>query len=148
MISPNIPKQHSFTSSDQFTLLRVLDKGIFADIFLAETRPPSNSDSGPLSEPETESKDAFSPQTQDLQPIFYALKILPKARLIENNESRNASTEKSILIKAREANHPFIVRLISTFQTENHLYFVLDFATGGNLMEHIQREAFGLERAR
>ena len=106
---------------EDFTLLTTIGKGNFANVILAESK-------------------------SDQQ--LYAIKTLRKDFLIENDEVKGPKTEKSVLMKAREFDHPFIVGLFSTFQTETRLCTVLEFCSGGDLMFQIQKGGFGFVRAR
>ena len=72
---------------------------------------------------------------------LYAVKILKKEHLIENEEVKCITQEKEALLTAAKESHPFIVRIYSTFQTEVRVYFVMEFLPGGDLMFHIQRGA-------
>ena len=73
---------------------------------------------------------------------LYAIKFLRKDYLAENDEAYRPIAEKDALVKAREGQFPFIVRLESTFQTESRLCFVLEYIKGGDLMFHLQERAF------
>lgn len=66
---------------------------------------------------------------------LYALKSIPKENIAESKVTR-AFSERNILM---EASHPFITRLISTFQTEDKLYLVLEYVQGGDLLHHINK---------
>lgn len=46
-------------------------------------------------------------------------------------------TEKEILAGI---NHPFLVRMISSFQDERKLYFVLEYCPGGELFEYLTQQ--------
>ena len=70
---------------------------------------------------------------------LYAVKIIKKALLIENDEVAQVTAEKNALLMAANRGHPFIVRIRATFQTETRVYFVRDHMSGGNLMFHIQK---------
>jgi len=59
---------------------------------------------------------------------IYAMKVLSK---------KHIKSEKNILMKLQ---HPFLVGLNYSFQTEDKLYFILDYVNGGELFYHLQRE--------
>ena len=40
----------------------------------------------------------------------------------------------------KELDHPFIVRLVASFQTPNNLYMLLEYCENGNLYEFIERK--------
>ena len=61
---------------------------------------------------------------------LFALKILKKKYIIEKRQEEHIMTEKQILAQIE---HPFLVRLYSTFQDEKKLYFVLEYCPGGEL---------------
>ena len=106
---------------EQFNFLTTLEKGNFAKVMLAESK--SNHQ-------------------------LYAIKILKKELLIQNDEVKGSKIEKSVLLKAREHDHPFIAGLISTFYTEPRLYFVIEYCPGGDLSHHIQEGQFDVARSR
>ena len=70
---------------------------------------------------------------------LYAVKIIKKELLIENDDVKQVKAEKDTLIVAAQEKHPFIVQIRSTFQTETRVYFVLDHMSGGDLMFHLQK---------
>jgi serine/threonine protein kinase len=71
--------------------------------------------------------------------VFYALKILKKALIIQTDQVQHTITEKNVL---QQINHPFIVNLRYAFQSERNLYLVLDFANGGDLFFHLKKVFF------
>jgi len=68
---------------------------------------------------------------------IYAMKVLDKKHILEHNEVEHTLSEKNILQKLH---HPFLVNLNYSFQTEDKLYFILDYVNGGELFYHLQRE--------
>ncbi|MCJ1286368.1 Serine/threonine kinase [Xylographa opegraphella] len=78
---------------------------------------------------------------------LYAIKIQKKNRLVENGETSSPWTERRILTRATSTDHPFIVKLYATFQTETELYFVLEYLSGGDLLFFIQRSEFSAQRS-
>jgi|EP00161_Ancyromonas_sigmoides_P006997 serine/threonine protein kinase len=68
---------------------------------------------------------------------IYALKIIKKETLIRRQKIKHTKSEKSILIAAND--HPFLVGLKYSFQSEDKLYLVLDYISGGELFYHLQK---------
>ena len=67
---------------------------------------------------------------------LYAMKILKKSTLNENDMMRYAFTEKEVMA---HIDHPYIVKLRYAFQNEHFLYLFMDYMPGGNLSERIER---------
>lgn len=78
---------------------------------------------------------------------LFALKVIKKELIVEQDELSNVRVEKNVLLKATQEKHPFIVHLQASFQTETRLYFVMEYVSGGDLMFHAQRGPFGTEKA-
>lgn len=68
---------------------------------------------------------------------IYAMKVLDKKHILDHNEVEHTLAEKHILQKLH---HPFLVNLNYSFQTEDKLYFILDYVNGGELFFHLQKE--------
>jgi len=75
---------------------------------------------------------------------FYAIKVLDKRILISQNQTHSIFREKEVLTAVE---HPFIVALRYSFQTEDHLCFCLDFIEGGNMYTDLMRGPYTHERA-
>eukprot|EP01136_Pigoraptor_vietnamica_P018677 Opistho-1_new@65381 len=67
---------------------------------------------------------------------LYAMKVLRKADMIERKKIKRVLTEREILATAR---HPFIVTLYYSFQTEDKLYFIMEYCAGGEFFRMLQR---------
>ncbi|GAA5806906.1 hypothetical protein MFLAVUS_000254 [Mucor flavus] len=70
--------------------------------------------------------------------ILYAMKVLKKASLfVHAKNAEHTKAERQIL---EEVGHPFIVQLYYAFQTNDRLYLILEYATGGELFTHMATE--------
>ena len=67
---------------------------------------------------------------------LFAMKVLKKSNIVKRKQVEHTKTERRVL---GAINHPFVVRLHYAFQTEEKLYFVLDYAAGGELFFHLSR---------
>ncbi|SMQ54292.1 unnamed protein product [Zymoseptoria tritici ST99CH_1A5] len=105
---------------DHFNFLAVLGKGNFGKVMLAETKTSKQ---------------------------LYAIKVLKKEFIIENDEVESTRSEKRVFLIANKERHPFLLNLYACFQTETRVYFVMEYISGGDLMLHIQRGQFGTKRA-
>ncbi|KAI9255992.1 kinase-like domain-containing protein [Sporodiniella umbellata] len=106
---------------EDFSFLAVLGKGNFGKVMLAEEK-------------------------HDKQ--LYAIKMLKKRFIIDNDEIESVRSEKRVFQAANKARHPFLINLHSSFQTESRVYFVMEYVKGGDLMWHIQRGQFSERRAK
>ncbi|KAF2193845.1 Pkinase-domain-containing protein [Zopfia rhizophila CBS 207.26] len=67
----------------------------------------------------------------------YAIKVLDKRHIIKEKKVKYVNIEKDTLNRLTE--HPGIVRLYYTFQDDRSLYFVLDLASGGELLGFLKK---------
>ncbi|TPX32251.1 hypothetical protein SmJEL517_g04588 [Synchytrium microbalum] len=106
---------------DDFTFLAVLGKGAFGKVMLAEERKSGK---------------------------MVAIKALRKDHYIQTQDVESIRSELRVFLIASRGHHPFLVNLYSCFQTKTRVYFVMDYAAGGDLMFHIQAGRFTMDRIR
>lgn len=66
---------------------------------------------------------------------LYAMKVLSKREMIARNKIKRALAEQEILATS---NHPFIVTLYHSFQSEDHLYLCMEYCMGGEFFRALQ----------
>jgi len=136
---------------DRPTFNRIL--GSLQDIIARETQQRLSILNEKLGAPEV-----VNIQFKDLQPIailgagtfgrvslvqhkvtkeVYALKALIKAEVVMHKQQANVVQEKNVMI---QSNHPFILRLYTTFKDTTKLYMLLEFVQGGELFSHLRKE--------
>lgn len=67
---------------------------------------------------------------------LFAIKTIRKAILVQSHKVHTVFNERNILVKAK---HPFIVELLSAFQTEAKFYLVLEYVPGGELFTYVKK---------
>ncbi|CEP62805.1 protein kinase C LALA0_S06e04258g [Lachancea lanzarotensis] len=114
------PKRRKI-SLDDFILLKVLGKGNFGKVLLAKSKNNER---------------------------LCAIKVLKKDHIIKNHDIESARAEKKVFLLATKGKHPFLTNLFCSFQTENRIYFAMEFIGGGDLMWHVQNQRLSVRRAK
>ncbi|MCQ2820202.1 MAG: cyclic nucleotide-binding serine/threonine-protein kinase [archaeon] len=66
---------------------------------------------------------------------YYAIKDIPKAKVLYEGIASNLSLERKILL---QIDHPFIVKLVKTLKDENNIYFLMEYLQGKELYDVIR----------
>ncbi|CAF3327175.1 unnamed protein product [Rotaria socialis] len=116
----NSSKQTNRIAMEDFNFLKMLGKGSFGKVLLGEHK---------------------------LTGEIFAIKVLNKDAIIQNDDVECTMTERRIL--ALSARHPFLTGLFCSFQSKERLFLIMEYVNGGDLMFQIQRSRkFDEARAR
>ena len=74
---------------------------------------------------------------------YYAMKILKKQNIEKKKQEEHVKTERNILVGLKDS--PFIIKMFYSFQNDQKLYFVLEYCSGGELFNLLQRKRRLLE---
>lgn len=75
-----------------------------------------------------------------------AIKKMKKKDMINKNEIEHLRAERSVLSKS---SNPWIIELKCSFQDDDFLYLVMEYLSGGDLMNMlIKKDIFSIEEAR
>jgi hypothetical protein len=95
-----------------FDLLKVVGKGAFGKVMLV--RKKAGKEKGAI----------------------FAMKVLKKSMIISKGQVEHTNSERSIL---RAIRHPYIVCLRYAFQSDEKLYLITDYYSGGSLFYHLRK---------
>ncbi|KAI8971732.1 kinase-like domain-containing protein [Mycotypha africana] len=109
--SSHSPNKIEKVTLDDFEILKLLGRGAYGKVMLCRHKATGT---------------------------LYAMKVLKKASLFVHAKNvEHTKAERQIL---EEVQNPFIVQLFYAFQTNDRLYLILQYATGGELFTHMASE--------
>ncbi|CAJ0609834.1 unnamed protein product [Cylicocyclus nassatus] len=120
VVTPPAISKGTNLNIDMFRMVSVLGRGHFGKVILAQYKPTST---------------------------YYALKILKKGDILGRDEVESLMVEKRIFEVATHSRHPFLVNSFGCFQSPEHVFFVMEYSMGGDLMRHIHDDIFSEERS-
>ncbi|KAF9911695.1 serine/threonine protein kinase, AGC [Lobosporangium transversale] len=106
--SNSIKKKSVEVSPSSFVKIRLLGKGDVGKVYLVRQKDTDR---------------------------LYAMKVLSKKEMIKRNKIKRAFAEQEILATS---NHPFIVTLYHSFQSEDYLYLCMEYCMGGEFFRALQ----------
>lgn len=115
----NNPIDNKKVDINSFLTLSVIGKGSYAKVILVKKK-----ESGEL----------------------FAMKVIKKSSIQRKRQADHIYIEKNVLTSLQ---HPFLIKFYYSFQTENKLFFVLEYCPAGELFNLLQkRKRFSEEQAR
>ena len=105
------PRMSEAATLSDFDRIKVLGKGSFGKVVLVERKD--------------------KPGTR------FAMKVLKKSKLRRVKQVERTKTERRVLERCKQ--HPFIMSMSYAFQTQEKLYIVLEYCSGGELFFHLSR---------
>ena len=103
----DINNSSSRINEKDFTPIKLIGKGSYGEVFLVRYKKNNH---------------------------IYAMKVLSKSFLREQNQENNTRSERNLMA---QIHNPFIVNIKYAFQNDSKLYLVQEFVQGGDLFLHI-----------
>ncbi|KNZ56271.1 AGC protein kinase [Puccinia sorghi] len=129
--SNSIKVSKSKVGPQSFEKIRLLGKGDVGKVYLVREKPKSTKD-------QTDEFGNLLPSNPHPERL-YAMKVLNKKEMIQRNKIKRALAEQGILAAS---NHPFIVTLYHSFQSEDYLYFCMEYCMGGEFVSEPDNRYF------
>lgn len=101
----------------EFESLAVIGRGAFGEVRLVRRKPSNKNDGNRI----------------------YALKSMKKEKMVMKNQVGHVKAERDVLASADEYN-PWLTVLHYSFTDETHLYMVMEYMAGGDLMSLLIKE--------
>lgn len=100
------------TQVDSIEDVRILGKGLMGTVRLAKWKYMEND-------------------------LYFAIKSVNKEYIIKHNDARHVTNEREIL---RSLSSPFVIRLFGTHQDDDNIYYMLEYAAGGELFHRLMKK--------
>lgn len=107
-LSKRMELQNDKIALSELTIVKLLGKGMFGNVFLA-----------------------FNTKTS----VFYALKTVQRNKIVAYDIYDNVVLERKILLNV---DHPLIIKLVKTFKDDSRLYFLMEFIHGMDLFDSLR----------
>ncbi|GAA5857291.1 hypothetical protein JCM9279_007598, partial [Rhodotorula babjevae] len=104
---------------DDFQILRRIGQGSFGQVFRVRKRDTKR---------------------------IYAMKVIRKASVTTPEALAQVIAERQVL--ARTTDSPFLIGLKFSFQSDNELFLVIDYKSGGEVFQHLQRDGGRFDEAK
>ncbi|GAA6051782.1 hypothetical protein JCM3770_004969 [Rhodotorula araucariae] len=104
---------------DDFQVLRRIGQGSFGQVFRVRKRDTKR---------------------------IYAMKVIRKASITTPEALAQVIAERQVL--ARTTDSPFLIGLKFSFQSEGELFLIIDYKSGGEVFQHLQRDGGRFEEAK
>ncbi|KAI5181045.1 hypothetical protein NEOKW01_1286 [Nematocida sp. AWRm80] len=112
-------KETGEISLDEFKFISLIGRGTFGKVFLCEWKDKK-----------------------------VALKSIKKQTVIEKDSAEFIEIERKCLEIAKSSKNPFLMSMYGYFQTSTHLFFITEFASGGDLYFHLFNRSITPEEIR
>ncbi|KDE02452.1 AGC/AKT protein kinase [Microbotryum lychnidis-dioicae p1A1 Lamole] len=104
---------------DDFQVLRRIGQGSFGQVFRVRKRDTKR---------------------------IYAMKVISKKNVVSREALAQVLAERQVLARTLES--PFLVGLKFSFQSTTDLFFVIDYKSGGELFQHLQKDGGRFEESK
>ena len=122
-------------STGDFESLAVIGRGAFGEVRLVRSKPKA---AAPAAQAQQQQQQQQAPQ--GTEPVeIYALKSMKKEMMVLKNQVGHVRAEREALSKASSENK-WLTSLYYSFVDESHLYMVMEFLPGGDLMSLLIKE--------
>jgi serine/threonine kinase 38 len=109
--------------ADDFELIKCIGRGAFGEVFICQKKDETTG-------------------------AVYAMKRMRKSDMLKKKQVYHVRSERDVLAEAA-AKNPWIVQLMYSFQDDAHLYMVMEYMQGGDLISWlVEKETFHIDATR